>query len=1852
MEEMAQLLRKIELKCDRMGVCGVKDLGTARFLKKYWQLLLGVAIGILAAVLFGYYKEPESILVNGTSKEFRPPELVRIEPHGNMSVSLEPKILLEFSAPVVEDTRVGKFFTSDAIRFQPEIPGECVWETSSTLRFVPSAPLQPSTHYSGTVDISRLVPLPAASKVREAAVDFATTRFAVEKTLLTIGEDKYGQPPEANLELIFNYPVHPAELADKLVVRYESDQRPLTYEILNTAPTSRIRVVTEPVTRWGQADSIELVLPSELTCIEGQMGLANEYKNWFPLEKYSEAGQTLEVYSVLPAGWMERPTIQIDLSDDVAVDIAKHNIRLSPAVDFVIQKQWGSLLLTGENLKPRGMYEVTIDGNLTSTTGRVLGEDFRTVVVMPDLEPSICFSHPGVYLPKANSGFVQVETVNVEEIEVTAYRIFANNVVPFLTGRDLDSGILSKAGQLLQAKKIATVGQPNEKVITTLDMTELVPEDTRIAAVVVRDRYHPWRQDRKLIIHSNLGIVGKVSGNDVLVWVNALDTLRPESGARVSVFSTNNQEIVHGLTDSDGVVHFKNLTSVLSDFTPSVIVAETDRDFSFMVLDTAKVNLTDFDVVGRDVLLRGYEAFLYLDRELFRPGDTGHLTAIIRGVQTSVPPSFPVTLRVFDPKGEVFCEILGSSGDKGYAEFELSFPTYAKTGEYRAELYVAEKRIGAQEFRLEEFMPERIKVTTTPDRKMYGGGEVAHIQVNGQTLYGPAAAGRRAQMRVHLEPMELAVPGYLGYCFADPSRLMPPYLEELTEQRLDDGGNAVFSYAFPRNMRPAAMVKALFETTVIEEGGRPVNDYSSVQVSPYKTYVGARSTLSSYGTVGEPVRFKYVVVDERLEVKDEAPVRIKVFSVTWNTVYRLGHDGLYRYETEREENLIFETEAMFSRIQDEFAYTPTVPGSYRIVFSDGTVGEEEAHRASLEFDVWGWGYSPWAVKDPDRIELETDRDSYAPGEQLKLKIRTPFTGKALVTCEREKVISYQIVELKSTTEELVLPVSAAYVPNVYVSVQLIRPLSGGELTAGSAFGTIPVLVPAQDKRLNIQLNVSGDEDSGAAVLRPGETAIVDVQVANAAGPVQLTLAAVDEGICQITDYTAPSPFAFFHGKKRLSVDSYDMFDAILPEVLHVNNPSRAGGDAADSIRRRNLNPISVTRVKPVAWWSGVVTTDQEGKARLEFEVPDYNGTLRLMVVAFAGDRFGEADYLVPVRAPIIITPTLPRFLSSNDQFVIPIAVLNGTGSSGEFTLAVEASGPVQILGEVEQKLQMNSEEERQVRFIAKAAQGVGKAVFRITAYGNDVKVSTSVELPVRPVMPVVSRVQTGTITAGGPVEFERVQEFVPDTEEYELVISPFPSVQLGPGLQYLLRYPYGCLEQTTSAVFPLLYFAELVGMVGEGRSDVDLAATAQSARYFVEQGLAKLEAMQLSDGSFLYWPDGTKRSEWGSVYATHFLVEARKAGYHVSKRVYDSALSYLEELAAGTPTAKSDLAVRVYAMYVLALAGRPMTGTMLYSKTHLLDSLPEYSRAQLAAAFYLVGDRAAARELLPIQFSHQRIERETGGSFNSQVRNDAIILDTLVTVDPDHVMIPELVRRITAARNSDGYWASTQENAFALIALGKVLKMEQPAAFTGKVLTDSAVIAAFNHEEPLRIDAGQLEELWGDGSLRVEIAGDGKAYYLFSASGVPDTDAPTMQDFGLAVRREYLRSDGSVLSPDEIKQGDLVIAHLTLETPQDNLENIAVCDLLPAGLEVSNPRLGLEMSLAWMENQLVPDYADVRDDRVLVFASLPERGIYHFYYTLRAVTEGEFVLPPVKAESMYNPEIVSISGWGKVKVRQ
>ena len=1788
--------------------------------------------------------------------------------------------LITLSKPIIDENLLFTELPSNAIQITPALQGKARWVARNKIGFYLESALAPSVNY--TFELStKLNPTADFVLTGKQKFTYSTEPFQVERAEIGFQYDKDLKKAKAVGTVTFNYAVNIAGLEEFLSILTGSGvDVPYIFQTQNPV-TRTVLIEIEDILPLLEGQYLQVEIGKGFKCTGTEIGLKEA--NLAPIQLGN-----IKALQVNRAEFQQRegkPFIWLSFSSPITLDMFQGLTSVEPSLPFQLVARHHELEIHGD-FNFRSDYTVNIKRSIASADGSILRDTFVKRLTVPDLHPRIRFTDKSFFLPRKGSLEFNLAMTNIEQVGYGIAKVY-----------------LSSLPTLIHQGELAIESRLNEEVITPLPLKDfLIDKQAGIFKVVVHSDKGRTGYAERLIVVTDLGIVAKRIDEELWVWVNSLDSLDPISQATVHLIDNRDKDtLLTGKTDVAGFIKFA-LTPELLEKNPQFLITVTKGDdFSLLQLQRHQIPTYGFNVGGAPYLADGHEAFLYTERGVYRPGETVNLVGIVRGKNNETPESLPIRIDILAPYQTTLQEFQKQTDKEGACEVQIPLPAYAPTGWYAARMWSAKKQIGYVSFQVEEFMPDRMKVSVEVDKDSYMLGDEVNLEVKALNLYGTPAVGRKVNASYNLQTVSYVPPDkWRSFNFSDSTRTFQHDRMNLDAAITNIDGKVKYQFTLPEDLKPPSALSGYIQTSVQELGGRAVAATKWISIHPYSHYVGIKRPKSGTVKRNEKVTFNYISIDP-----EGSPATGRTLKVTISAI-----DNSHRWRTRTEPTVTqLETRTLTSaKDKTDFSFTPAAYGVHRVELEDVDSGA----KTSTQFYVSEWGGVPWSMEKPDTLEMTLDKDSYRPGEKAKLHIKPPFPGKVLLTIEQEKVLSYQTIIVKENTATLTIPVQDIYAPNVYLSATLIRSTTSLEKDAPArAFGIIPLKLDAESHQLKVEIDAPEQ-------IRPNREVDIKfrVQGERKGKPYRVAIAAVDEGILQLTGTQTPKPHAYFYQQRRLESISYEFYTAITKDNQFPIKPieslddlmklaisestkaqmmrsrfaserlveieshadtvafSRAGGGVSlDRLSRgvsqtakmsSRLNTDTVVRVTSVSLWSGLMTTDANGHGSVRFKIPQFNGTLRVMAVAFSGADYGSATEKIQVRDPVVLTPTFPRFLSGGDQIRVPVSVFNGTANKGNFSVKLKAAGPVQLLTEngsinhsvlikgdsIQKQVEIAAGKEGQLFFDVIAHDAVGIATFNLSASGNGEEIQFApIRLPLRSAAPPVTKTGQGVVREDEPADFIFPSNLRADTSEFMVTLSPLPAVRFANGLRYLVQYPHGCLEQTTSRVFPLLYLSDLARVV-----EPALAEEGKIDEY-IEAGITKLENMLTPDHHFAYWPGRSYTNNWSSIYASHFLVEARKAGHKVSPLVYNRMLEGLRHQARNggsinKPNAKTDkysLAQVVYACYVLAAAHQPEKPVMHYLKNNRLSELNDYSQFQLAGAFALSGDIKTALSMLPDSIEFENMgRRDTGRNFDSPIRAQAIMLDVLIEVKENHPAIPKLVENLTNAASKGQRWATTQENAFALLALGKFLNKQPHQKFTGTITRNDAHLANFDSTGTQHIGSD-----WDGAHMKLTINGKGTCYYYWEAFGISRDSY--IEEYGreLQINRRYLTPDGSRVK-NVFQQGELVIAEITVKALTSDLENVVVVDMLPAGFEIENPRLITRDSASWSKDKqaFTPNYIDIRDDRLLFYGTFQYQREERFYYALRAVTQGTFTVPPISAEAMYDPSKSAVASSGTIQV--
>lgn len=1742
----------------------------------------------------------------------------------------------------------------------PELEGKWIWLANNKLQFTPDKPLASSTEYSVQLNPNNIpdkqfswqLTRDKKTGLYPAIVrNFHTPALHVKHVNARFEfNEKDLLKQRFYLDINLSEPVKASELRKRFSIWFnkavngKNVEVPLLYTLKNRTGESEetiqeFSVVSDWIERPATDRQIHYKIMSGLEPIHGNLKMTVDYASTFSQEKpkhiriLSQNWQWQgKYYAAILA--LSSPVDPEKLKQFLAVLVNKEELK---GIEVAIHNGNSgkfNYLITGK-FNPELHYQFNLAEGLLAVDGAFTPDTVSSVSKTPALNQKLAFALGGSFLSKHDLNKVPFISTNFDYVNLRIEQVFANNLSHYINNRMNHSNITDVAKAVYNhTYKLETVTASknrNKEITTHIDMRSMFKKNQYgLYQLTVTGSnasgYSGSMSDSRWFLSTDIGLVSRRFNNQLVIWANSLHTNAALADINIECYDVWNQVIASVKTDANGFARIKlpannNITH---------IVAKSGGDMSFLDLRTHQESLSGYDVEGVSSRQSVLRSFIYSDRGVYRPGDNVHLVSVTRQKEGKLPTNYPVTFRLTNPVGKHEVTEAYQLDSSGAYIYDFAVPDEAATGKWQATALWQGKTVGQYTFQVEEFIPNKIKVEIEQAKQYISAGEELQFKVKGRNLFGPPAANRQVNASVSLRAKYFKPKGYEKYKFGHEDIKFQRIDTELLETKLNEQGEFVYSYHIPEGISSPIGLAAHYSATVIDDGGRGVSSYGSTDIHLFPQFVGVRKLSKNSGSIGKSIGFETVNVTASGEgiARNQQQLSFKVYLNKEITHYRKNERGHFRYVREKTKMMLAELGDPRDE-QGKLAYIPEYAGDHILEVTDLVGGQVSRHH----FFVTGPESSTQKVMESDKVELRILTGDVKAGGTVKLEVRSPFPGKVLLVGEREKVLFTKVLTMdtKAQTVEFVVP--ASYLPNFYISATAIRAVPEGDRN-DPIYATGLVNVQLRDMSHTPDISLTT-----ADRISPNGTLKVHLKVSDTNhAEMYFTVAAVDVGILELTKFKLPSMTGFFNHKRRLEVGHHSMYPMVMPYEPEVKYQISPSGDAPSRglIKKKRVNPTSQKRVKSVALWSGLLKLNEQGEADVSLHVPDYDGTLRVMAVAFGKQRFASAQKEVLVRDKLVVKPTLPRFLATGDTFSIPIKLFNGTEKGGDVRLTLETTEHVKLLGSNSKTISLTAGGEQQVSFAAQVMSRLGAATVDIVAEGIGETTRKQIILPVRTPGTLITLTDNGTVDAQTPKSISLPERFVEGSQQLAMKISARPLDRFSNSLSWLLRYPHGCLEQTTSKVFPLLYYGEMVDENQNGRDS-------HQSRYFLKEGIEKIGRMQLSNGGFSYWEGGSYINDWAFVYASHFLVEAQKSGWVINKDVWNNMLFYLNQSVSKPPQSSQKMSHYLYGLYILSRAGENVLSRINQVYDNHLSELQAHDKARLAVAFFESGVPETANKImteLGDTSSYQKSYRQTGGNFASNVRDLAIILDAWTTINPKSMQVSYLAEMLMAQRRG-GSWGTTQENSFALLALGKAFS-KQPGVEIKLSLGDGS---KRDVKEPLLLTTPELLA----GEVRIEVTGPGRATFSWEAVGIDKAPTSLQEDKGIKVRRRFLNREGKVQSLDSIKQGDLIVVELKMKALNKILKNVVITDLLPMGLEIENFRLSTSASLPWVRSDIKADHVDLRDDRINIFLTVPTQE-KTYYYTTRAVTVGNFVVPAVRAEAMYDPEIFSESGSGKMKV--
>ncbi|MFW5999693.1 MAG: alpha-2-macroglobulin family protein [Halanaerobiaceae bacterium] len=1752
-----------------------------------------------------------------------------------------------FSEPQVDEEDLEKPVANDGIfKFEPAIEGEIFWRDTRTIVFKPDKPLQEKDRYRATLAIEKLFSNKEV-KPENKVFEFETVGQFIDD--FSGGFEVPGEgdsPLEFRGEIVFHQE-EDAETVEKAVNFSDGEQ---DYDLqVETVDNRRFNISSEQIKRGEREKDFDFTVDREVLKLE---------------EDYSEK------YNLSPSGYLginrieevktgDYSSLRVVFSDplDPEADYRPY-VRVEPEMDVDLEVEGREMEISGE-FEPGQKYELTFLSGLRSALETKLqtDSDHRLEIEISDIKPAVEFSDSGMYLTTGKDQKVAFRTMNLDRVRVTVNEVEEDNLIDYMESDlydvsgayNYDGYSFRKYGETVDTRLLEIDAKKNRWIQSELDLSELIDDEAGL--YMVRMNFEPedalyfpenWSSGQinnyirseapafKNLILSNLGIVAKETEAGFRVFVTDIMEAAPVEDIRVQLKDDENQTLAAEHTDEEG--------SCLLSGDEDAEYIEVNRRYERSVLRLSDSRL-DYSLFNTGGIRTegGIKVFLYTDRGVYRPGDKINLSLIARDRDDTFPDGQPVNLRLYNPQDKLMEEKTSEGGKDGFYSFELSTEMNAPTGEWLAEVDVAGETF-SEIIRIEEIVPYRIEVDIEPEKEeLTPEDKNLDFTLSSEYLFGSPAAGLESETRITVEPYEKYFERYSDFVFENQSIILDEEESREFKKALDEEGQTEISWELPDTGQVPSALRAVINSHVVQKGGRQVPEKESIPIKVYDRFVGIRRLNEDSVRMGNDVDFDVVLVDEEGDPVADTELEYKLYRMRRYWWWDYGNENEFRrhFKSDEDTELIKQgTLNTGNGGQAVMSYNLDDYGQMMLEVKD----PEGGHSAGYFFRSHWWGGASES-SGADVIELRSDRDKYQPGEEAEIVLDTPEDGRILLTVERGgKVLHQSWEELQGETTKITLPVKEEYVPNVYVYASVFQSYKdlNNDLPIRT-YGVLPLKVEREDSRLDFEMEAPEE-------IRPNSEFDVNIDADKQA---RFTVAVIDEGLLDITDFATPDPHEYFYARERLDVRSYDIFDDVigLTEGYIYNTFSVGGdgrlreGDYRD--KQEGSEEEGDRRFEPVALFKGPVETDEDGNLDLSFTMPNYNGRVRVMAVGAEGVSYGSESEDVVVKAPLMILPTLPRILAPEDKFEVPVTVFYNEEEPADIEVKMKTEGRVDTVGEEVKTLSFDGPGEKDVYFDALADDAVGEARVEIEAAGAGFSADKEVNLDVRPVNPYTYHNEDKVVDSGESISFEVPGEGVKNTSSALLSVSRRKGLNINHRLNWLLRYPYGCIEQTTSSVFPQLYLEELFADLSHDKL-VEIDEN-------INGGIECLREFQVNSGGFSYWPNSTNANLWGSNYAGHFLLEAREQGYHVPREMYRDWLEFQVDKSRDN---EGSLLTQAYRLYLLARAGEPETSAMNYLRESQLEHMDNTAGFYLAAAYQLTGYEDAAREILESFAPEVEEEVDIEQTYGSHLRNKAIMLEVMTrfgNYDQALRLYNDLAEHISSEE-----WLSTQETGYSLLAVAKyILESEDDEAkgSRGRIVLPDGSEQEFEFSGT--VDRFSLDDSFGK-EVRLLNDSDRPLYSSLEWEGVPERDSLEPESSNLNLTVDWFDEEGEDIDPGEVRQGETFWGRFRVSKDvQRPLSDVALVQILPSGWEIENIRLLDGDFPSWMDNYDLEneEYVDIRDDRIMWFFDFERYDKhYDFVVKLNAVTAGEFYLPPAVVEMMYNNDYRAVLEGSEVEV--
>lgn len=1757
---------------------------------------------------------------------------------------------------------------SGVLEISPSVEGKLQWTSTRELMLVPSTELKPDTEYTAVLHLNKIMAVP--KKFSKFIFSFRTIKPQMELNIDGLYTEDYTRPEIQTLKgQIQTSDMEEAAQVEKVL---QAEQLGTRLNIIWSHSGDGIYhyFTVNNIVRDDKPSTVRLIWDGSPIKVKDKGVREFEVP---PLAQFDLVSVT--------AVQEETPHILIRFTDALAKNqdltglIRADNQPLTFEIDQNMVRVFSQSGF-------RGTVEVTLSPGIKNYLNRPFGREETRTLVFGIPSPQVRFVGRGVILPRKDRLTVPFEAINLKSVQVTVFQIYSNNIAQFLQVNDLaGSRELARVGRYLWRKTIALSEDPEVTSRWTryeLDITPLFQENTgSIYRIILsfnrsnttypcpesttpavtepplknqEDAYseyyywdetfsYPYLEDgwyrrndpcsdayynpnynRNAVVArnflcSNLGLIAKLEKESNLhVVVTDLRTAQPLSGVKLEVYNFQQQLLGSTTSDGNGFAVF-NLKE-----RPFLVVAKSGNDFGYLRLSgDSALSLSHFDI-GGEAVKKGIKGFIYGERGVWRPGDTLYLTFVLFDREHRLPPDHPVVMELYSPQGQLVKTLKPTKSLGSFYAFQASTDEKAPTGAWQARVLVGGLTF-SKTVRIETVVPNRLKIDFKTGREVLTRKDLPIVaKISSQWLHGAPASNLNFDVTVRLAARSTAFNQFPDFVFDDPSKKFSGG-EVLTEKGvLDREGNGTVKLDFEPDSTAPGMLEATFVTRVFEESGDFSIDSFTQPFHPYDCYVGLKVPKGDKGygylETDRDHTVSIVTLDTSGALVSRKKIKVSLYKISWRWWWEKEGESLADYLSNSYIRPIVSEVISTENGRAIWKFKIKYPdwGRFFIRVEDLESQHSSGQTVYVDWPYWTGRSRAEGAEAATRLTLSSDKQNYRVGERAIIYLPEAVQGRALVSVESGSAVLQKMwVSTQKGENRFEILLTEKMTPNVYVHVILIQPHSGKVSdTPIRMYGVIPLMVEDPATKLEPLLNVPQE-------IRPQEKFRIQVSEKNRRRMVY-TVAVVDEGLLGLTRYSVPDLRNEFYRREALGVTTWDLFDQVAEAYgAELNRILALGGDEFQAAKEAAKKP---RRFPPVVLFDGPFELKPGETATHEFLMPQYFGSVRVMVVAGYEGAFGSAEKSVYVRRDLMALPSLPRIVRPGELVSMPITVFVTNPAIKEVEVSLETNEFFQVLGEKKKLMKFNSPGDQIVSFDLRIVDSVGQGEVSFQARGGSERIGDKVYIEVLSSNPYLTTVTPLEVKPGQTIREKVVPFGLIGTNTVIVEASALPSLQLEKRLDFLIQYPHGCLEQTLSIAFPQLYLKNLVRLNPSQQKEIE---------DHVRAAIDKLSSFQLANGAFSYWPGGYEAHSWTTVYAGWFLLEASRLGYYVPASVLN-AWKANQKMIANSWTAGSVFSqlTQAFRLFALAQAQEPDLGAMnrLREKTELSST----EAVLLAAAFHLTGQKEAAADLVNRTDIKVEKYRDLSETFGSELRDKALIAHCLSLMQLREKAKP-LIKEIAEVTGSD-LWLSTNETAMILLALSSYYGTAGIEPYSYTIAWDNRTLEKI--ESSLAVERKIYADFPVEGrTLVLTNSSQIPLYVNVYTRGIPPAGEEKISARGLEIEVTYRDMKMNPIDISKITQGtDLLVDIKVNNITQRELLNLVLTHLVASGFQIKNPLFSSDGKA--VKNF---DYQDVRDDRVYTYFSLRRGETKTFLVALNASYLGQFYQPGIVVEAMYDDSV-------------